>query len=137
MNRVECCKTKDSVVFHTSEAAKAYDDLNEYVNTYEIQFLDCDKIVVAVALNVADDKEEAVRSMFPACMGDKLQIKEVRTKYNDIQCILIDANSSTNYIEAVATWIDNEGLEDCQIFKIGSLSYLSRVFGLFSLYAVK
>lgn len=137
MNRVECYKTKDDVVFHKSEAAKAYDGLNEHVNTYEIQFLNCDKIVVAVAPNVAGNKEEAVRSMFPACIGDKLHVKEIRTKYNDIQCLLIDADSSTNYIEAVATWIDNERLEDCQIFKIGSLSYLSRVFGLFSTYAVK
>lgn len=137
MNRVECYKTSDGVVFHTSEAAKAYDDLNEHINTYEIQFFDCDKIIVAVAPNVVGDKKEAVRSMFPACMGDKLQIKEVRTKYCDIQCILIDADSSTNYIEAVATWIDNRKLENCQIFKIGSLSYLSRVFGLFSTYAVR
>ena len=37
MNRVECCKTKDGVVFHTSEADKAYDDLNECVSTHEIQ----------------------------------------------------------------------------------------------------
>lgn len=87
--------------------------------------------------NVAGNKEEAIISMFPACMGDKLQIKEVGTKCNDIKCLLVDADSSTNYIGAVATWLDNEKLDDCQIFKIGSLCYLSRIFSLFSTYAVK
>ena len=131
MRVVEYYETTDGHVFNSAESAEAYEEFESNIRYFRLKLKGVEPIIVGVAPNIREYGMDTIRSLFPACMVNDVEVACIKCKASEMQLMLLAKDSSDNYVSAAKEWRDAYNAGDCYIMKMGSDTYRTRMFSFF------
>lgn len=131
MRVVEYYETTDGHVFNSAETAEAYEEFESNIRYFGLKLNGMEPIIVGVAPNIKEYAMDVIRSLFPACMLNGVNIECKKCKAHEMHLMLLAKDSSDNYVSAASEWRDANNADSCYIMKLGGDTYRSRMFSFF------
>lgn len=131
MRVVEYYETTDGHVFNSAETAEAYEEFDSNIRYFRLKLKGMEPIIIGVAPNIKECAMDAIRSLFPSCMLNDVDVACIKCRASEMQLMILAKDSSDNYVAAAREWRDANEADGCCIMKIGSDTYRSTVFSLF------
>lgn len=131
MRVVKYYETTDGHVFNSAETAEAYEEFDNNIRYFRLKLKDMEPIIVGAAPNIKEYAMDAIRSLFPSCILNDVDVACIKCRASEMQLMLLAKDSSDNYVSAAREWRDTNEADGCYIMKLGGDTYRSRMFSFF------